>query len=269
MTIVVNVPIENSLDSLGCRKAGQKIISEFPEKYFSENNKEIEKESISFKEISLDGIDVNSVHDLLDKEIFNIFHLNNFKEKLIFLGGDHSLTYYSALSFFRQCNEVNEKPFLIIFDAHADCKKEFNGNFSNISWTRGIIKEGFPSENIIFVGLRNLTKEENEFLSDNNIRCYMMKDLTEFQEICDIIMELANKSKIYISIDIDVVDAAFVPGTARPESGGMTSRQLVYFLHRLNILKGVSALDIVEINPDKDFKDVTLNLGIKILGEII
>ena len=70
-------------------------------------------------------------------------------------------------------------------------------------------------------------------------------------------------------VDIDVVDSAFVPGTFRKETGGFTSRQLIYFLQRLNILKNLRVVDLVEINPDLDINNITVKLGSKILSEII
>jgi arginase family enzyme len=161
---------------------------------------------------------------------------------------------------------------LIVFDAHADCKDNLTGNFSklnNVNWLKNLIIDDYPPEHIVLVGLREMEKAESDFLANHRIRYYKMKDLIDYTEICDIIMELANKFMIYISVDIDVVDAAFVPGTARPEIGGMTGRRLLCFLQRLNILKSVKGIDICEINPEIDFKENTVKLGSKILGEII
>ncbi|MEM4368887.1 MAG: arginase family protein, partial [Candidatus Woesearchaeota archaeon] len=72
---------------------------------------------------------------------------------------------------------------------------------------------------------------------------------------------------LYVSIDIDVVDPAFAPGTGYPEPGGFSSRDLIYFLQRLRLLKNFMALDVVEINPLKDVQDLTVKLGAKLLVE--
>ncbi|MEK6890573.1 MAG: arginase family protein [Nanoarchaeota archaeon] len=272
MTFVVEVPIENSFDKIGCRKAPKEIINHFPNSYFSELNKELNKEAINFKKIGEPSTDIKNMVELIKDKSKEFILSSGEAEKIVFLGGDHSLTYSTLSSFFEYCNDLDEESFLIVFDAHADCKKHTsNGeNYpNNTQWLRKIIDDGFPTDRIILAGLRNLTNEENSFLVENNIRCYRMKDMFDFQEICDIIMELANKFKIYISIDIDVVDSAFVPGTANPETGGLTSRQLFYFIQRLNLLKGIKVFDIVEINPDKDINNITLDLAVKLLGEII
>lgn len=269
MVLVVETGYENSMDKLGCRKAPKEIIKNLPENYFSENNKEIFKDNI--KKYILDIERLNEKEG--GKVIYNKakeFYEN--EDKVIFLGGDHCLSYYSIGAFNEYCLNKGEEAFIIIFDAHADCKNDSNGGnkiLNNMNWLRTLIDEGFSSERIILVGLREMDKSESDFLINNNIRQYKMKDLIDYTEICDIIMELANRYFVYISVDIDVVDGAFVSGTARPESGGMTSRQLIYFLQRLNILKGVKGIDITEVNPEIDFRENTVKLASKILGEII
>ena len=75
-------------------------------------------------------------------------------------------------------------------------------------------------------------------------------------------------NKVYISLDIDVVDPAFAPGTGYPEPAGLTSRQLFYMLHRLKNLKNINIIDIVEVNPKKDINNMTSKLAAKILAEL-
>ena len=73
---------------------------------------------------------------------------------------------------------------------------------------------------------------------------------------------------LYISIDVDVLDPAFAPGTGYIEPGGLTTRELLFFLHRLKKLKNLKAYDLVEINPKKDVNDMTSKVGAKLLVEL-
>lgn len=259
--IIAKAPAENSIDALGCRKAPDKIIENLDDIYTSESGKQSVKNNLKIENIQINEDYETCIYDYALDKISS-------EEKVIFLGGDHSITYPIAKAFYDVCESEDKEAFLVVFDAHADCR-EIKENEGNIHWLRKLIEGGFPSERVILIGLRKSSLEENKFLLDNKIRVYQMKDLMDFQEICDVIMEQINKFQIYISIDIDATDGVFVPGTARPEPTGFTSRQLIYFLQRLNILKGVRIIDIVEINPDKDFNDITVKLGSKILGEII
>jgi len=84
-------------------------------------------------------------------------------------------------------------------------------------------------------------------------------------------MEFSDKKELYISIDIDVIDPAFAPSTGYPEPGGFTSKEFIYLAQRLSKIKNLHALDIVEINSEKDESNnnLTLKLGAKILSEFL
>jgi agmatinase len=70
-------------------------------------------------------------------------------------------------------------------------------------------------------------------------------------------------------LDIDVVDPAFAIATGYKEPGGLTSREFIYIIQRLNKIKNLKAIDLVEINPEKDVNGLTVKLGAKILSELI
>ena len=90
------------------------------------------------------------------------------------------------------------------------------------------------------------------------------------RNICDAVMESAKDfDGLYISIDIDSVDPAFAPGTGYPEPAGLSSRELLYFIHRLKKLKNLKAVDIVEVNPEKDLNDITSRLAAKLCVELV
>ena len=91
----------------------------------------------------------------------------------------------------------------------------------------------------------------------------------DLQDTCDTIMEFSQARELYVSVDVDVIDPAFAPGTGYPESGGLTSRQFISIMQRINKMKNLKAVDIVEINPDKDVNNQTVKLGAKILAELI
>lgn len=88
-------------------------------------------------------------------------------------------------------------------------------------------------------------------------------------EISESLMSVAkNFRDLYVSIDIDVLDPAFAPGTGYIEPGGLTTRELLFFLHRLKKLYNLRAFDLVEINPSKDTNDITSKVAAKILVEL-
>ena len=97
----------------------------------------------------------------------------------------------------------------------------------------------------------------------------MNKLLENLEDTCEIIMEFSDKKELYLSLDIDVVDPAFAIGTGYKESGGLTSREFIYIIQRLNKIKRLRGVDLVEINPKLDMNNMTIKLGAKILSELI
>ena len=115
-------------------------------------------------------------------------------------------------------------------------------------------------------------KEEISFLKKNSIKFILTNSLLEdLQETCDMMMELSNKKELYVSIDISIIDPAFAPSTNYKEPGGLTSRQFLYLVQRINKIKNLKAIDLVEINKEEDRKNdnMTVKLGAKILSEFL
>jgi len=266
--LVIRVPCENGFGKTkGCAEAGNAIIASLDEIYTNEQGKEIDKTMLAFEEIHLDNNNLEQANQLIYK---NAFEAIESQDKSIFLGGDHSISYSIGKSFLDVCRKEEQEPFLIVFDSHPDCMEPAKEP-THEEWLRALVEYGFPSQSVILIGTRNPHIEELDFIKEKNIRVYDMKNLSDIETICDIVMEQANKKQIYLSIDIDVLDPRYAPGTGYIEPGGMTSRQLLYFVQRLNLLNSLRVVDIVEINPDKDKKygNMTVKLGAKLLAEMI
>jgi agmatinase len=88
-------------------------------------------------------------------------------------------------------------------------------------------------------------------------------------EVADSVMSVARQwSKVYISINIDVLDPAFAPVVNTSEPGGMSTRDLLYFIQRLKMLRNTWMYDVVGFNPDKDVNDITSKTAAKLIVEL-
>lgn len=183
------------------------------------------------------------------------------------IGGDHSITY----SGFRAFKERFSNPGLLVFDAHPDCEVG-TPTVDHESFARKLIEDKIlKKENLIMVGLRSFSDNEIAYLKENKIKYFSMDKLFgNLQNVCDIIMEICRDfDGLYVSVDIDVVDPAFAPGTGCLESGGLSSQEILYFIRRVNLLKNLRFMDIVEVNPSKDINGITVELTNKILLELM
>ncbi len=230
----------------GCEKAPELIINELKRlhKEFSVETIELDKTNSEEKLKNLGGAD-------------------------IYIGGDHSITYYSFLNFAKKF----KNPGLLIFDAHPDFYPSQDiGFIGHEDWLYFLISKGLiKKDNIILVGIRAIDPREKTLLEKNKIRNYDIKVLyNNYEEVCNSIMEECRKfDGLYLSIDIDTLDPAFAPGTGYLEPAGISSVDFFYLISRLKMLKNLKCIDLVEINPEMDVNNMTVKLGSRIISEFL
>jgi agmatinase len=171
------------------------------------------------------------------------------------VGGDHSIT-FPLIRGFEDCGHQID---FIYFDAHLDfADMPLESEFNHGTQTTHIRKLPFV-RNITVVGARNSTAEEFKRAKDAGIRIVPVHELDErgaeaiMQEVID------PTTPTYTSLDIDCMDAIYVPGTTHPESGGVTFKQQKDMLFELNkAAKGnICGFDIVELCPAHDVNHIT------------
>jgi arginase len=247
----------------GCERAPVEVVKALKNIKSNEKNKLIEFEKLNLEEIHTDPRDLEEAGFLIFKNSLEVFEKNS---RCFFIGGDHSISYPILRAF----EKAQENPLLIVFDSHSDCEvpKKVPGNQE---WLRKLIEKGWSPRNIILVSSRNLSSTEMDFLAENKLTLIKREILEEdLAGVCDIVTERArNSGGFYISIDIDCVDPAFAPGACDLEPGGLSSRELIYFIKRLSLLENFRGADIVEINPDRDINGMTAKLGAKLIAEMI
>src|SRR3989344_2565685 len=202
----------------GCEKGPDVLIEKLREFYVNEDGK-LPDFSIEKPSLSLDNVDV-------------LYAELSFLHGDVFLGGDHSITY----GLFKGLH--GKKKGLVIFDAHPDTE-EGTSSVDHECFLRKLVEEkSVLPEHVFLVGLRSFSGKELRFLKDHSLRFVSMKQLflNGIEETCDDVMEFCGQfDSLYLSLDIDVVDPAFAPGTGHLEPGGLTSRELLYFVQRMRL----------------------------------
>lgn len=178
----------------------------------------------------------------------------------IAMGGEHLVT----LPIIEAVREAYGEDLAVIhLDAHADLRDEYLGQRLSHATVMRRVCEIVSSRNIYQIGIRSGTREEFEFARENT---HLMEG--NLPQTMARALESIGSRHIYVSLDIDVVDPAFAPGTGTPEPGGATSRELLEAIH---LLKGMDIVgfDLVEVNPQYDHSDITSLLAAKVLREMI
>lgn len=255
---IIKIPFSQGISNKadGSELAPDKVIEKTKELFMSEEGI---LPNLDFDEVT--AIDASSEEingNIYSKALSTL--KNNVKP--LFLGGNHSVTFPIVKAFSKI---YPENPGIIIFDAHPDALSPDDLLCALVD--QNIIKK----ENIILVGTRNWDKSEIGFIRKNKIKHFPMREIAAegIHEVSESLMAVAKNFKdLYVSIDIDVLDPAFAPGTGSMEPGGLSTRELLFFLSRLKRLQNLRAFDLVEINPAKDVKDMTAKVGAKILVEL-
>ncbi|MBO9128955.1 formimidoylglutamase [Bacillus sp. 165] len=190
----------------------------------------------------------------------------------IILGGDHSTSFPSISGFAKAKGTVG----VIQFDAHHDLRNLEDGGPSNGTPFRSLIENGvIQGEHLIQIGIRNFSnaKGYHDYAKQHGVTVYTMRDVRT-RNISDIITESIESLRgkvdaIYISVDMDVLDQAFAPGCPAIGPGGMDSSTLLEAMHCLGKEPLVQGMDIVEIDPTLDIRDMTSRVAAHVIMEFL
>ncbi|MFN6544405.1 agmatinase [Mycolicibacterium nivoides] len=192
------------------------------------------------------------------------------RQRVVLLGGDHTI----ALPALQAMHAVHGPVALVHFDAHLDTWDTYFGApcthgtpFRRAS-EQGLIVKGHSAH----VGIRGSLYDRADLLDDESLGFTVVHcrdiDRIGVDGVIERIRDRVGDHPVYVSIDIDVLDPAFAPGTGTPEIGGMTSRELVAVLRAMRGLQIVGA-DVVEVAPAYDSGDVTAVAGANLAYELV
>jgi agmatinase len=177
----------------------------------------------------------------------------------IVLGGDHTI----ALPTLRALHDQVGEPIAVVhFDAHLDTwDSYFGAAFTHGTPFRRASEEGLLRRGrCIHVGVRGPLYGIEDLADDSDLGFRILS--TPFvarvgaDDIAELIRSNVGDAPVYVSVDIDVLDPAFAPGTGTPEPGGLASRELLAVLRQLRGIALVGA-DVVEVSPPYDSSEVT------------
>jgi agmatinase len=185
--------------------------------------------------------------DMLQKVIEDITKAGKIP---VTIGGEHTITYGIAKGLGKEVTHTA----LVSFDAHLDLRNEYSGlKMSHTTFMRRTNEDAKPAK-IIEIGTRAACKEELEYAKQAGIEFftthYVRKEGS--QNIANKLKEeLADYENIYLSVDMDILDPAYVPAVQNPEGDGLEMH------HLLDILDGICnervvGFDVLEIAPDYD-----------------
>lgn len=173
----------------------------------------------------------------------------------IVLGGDHSITY----PVLRAMRPRHARLSVLHVDAHPDLYEEFAGDrFSHACPFARSLEEGLLDD-LVQVGIRAMTASQRAQAERYGVQVIDMDAWVAGRRP-------APAHPVYLSIDLDGLDPAYVPGVSHPEPGGLSVREVLTVLHRLEV--PIVGADIVELNPELDVHGLTARVAAKLVKEV-
>lgn len=178
------------------------------------------------------------------------------------MGGEHLVTWPVVQEVYKRYPNLA----VVQLDAHADLRTDYEGEVYSHATPLRKIAELIGGENVFQFGIRSMTKEEVKYAETANIHFHPFSVLEPLQACLPQLID----RPIYLTIDIDVLDPAFAPGTGTPEPGGIDTRELLAAIHTMAQagLQVVGA-DVVEVAPAYDPTEQTPVVAAKIIREML
>lgn len=260
-TVLVGVPMDFTCSFRpGTRFGPQKIreVSIGIEEYSVYLDKSLDDvEFFDCGDLDLPFGDVEKSLDMIGTSAEEILKDQKFP---LFIGGEHLI----SVPVIKKVYEKYGNDLAVIqFDAHADLREGYLGcPNSHASAVRRLL-DFMPGRNIYQLGIRSGTREEFAYARENT-NLFKFDVLEPLKEILPGI----SGRPVYLTLDIDVADPAYVNGTGTPEPGGISSKELLNAVHEFRGMNLVG-FDLVEVSPVYDTSDRSAVFASKIIRDII
>jgi agmatinase len=190
----------------------------------------------------------------------------------IILGGDHSIAEPDIRAIATRRGPVG----LIHFDTHTDTGAEvFGVELSHGSIMYRLVEQGHVDPTrYVQIGLRGYWPGEKEFgwQRERGITSLFMHDVRErgIRSVIEETLSIVGAAPVFLSVDVDVLDPVYVPGTGTPEPGGMTSSDLLWACREIGSRVELAGMDVVEVIPTAiGSADITALVADRIVREVI
>ncbi|MCG8346710.1 MAG: agmatinase family protein [Chloroflexales bacterium] len=213
---------------------------------------------------------IEKAFDQISRAVSYVFASGTFP---IMLGGDHSIGYPCVRGI---APHVNGNIGIIHVDRHVDTQeKDMDERMHTTPWFHATNIANAPPKNLVQFGIGGW-QVPRAGVAVSRERGTTIMTITDIMEMgldkaLDIAMEVATDGTeaVYLSFDIDSVDAGFVPGTGWPEPGGLLPREALHIVQRVARETDLCAMELVEVAPPYDVSDVTALLATRVIVDVL
>jgi agmatinase len=190
----------------------------------------------------------------------------------VVLGGDHSIGYPDVRGI---APHVDGRVGIIHLDRHIDIQeRDMDERMHTTPWFHATNIPNAPPTNLVQMGIGGWygSRPGIKVARERRTTVLTITDIEEIgvEKAAEVALEVAWKDAdaVYLSFDIDSIDAGFVPGTGSPEPGGLLPREALKLL-RLIAREGICGMEVVEVAPPYDVSDMTAQLACRAVMDVL
>ena len=210
--------------------------------YDIETRTEVYKRGIATLEPVTEAASPEAMADAVERRMEQILLDGKFP---VLIGGEHSVSIGAFRAMARRYPHLS----ILQLDAHSDMRDEYEGSPCNHACVMARAKELTP--HITQVGIRSSAREEQHNICPD--RTFYAHDIVGQEGWQERVSQQLTEA-VYITIDLDVLDPAYMPSTGTPEPGGLSYREVITLLRRVIKEHRVVGLDVVELCPNPTAK---------------
>jgi agmatinase len=219
-----------------------------------------------FGDLSINPLSIEDTYQRITKQLRAVLRAG---ARPVCVGGDHSI----LLPILRAIHQQFGPVAFVQFDAHGDTWGGYFGSpHSHGTPVKYAVEEGLIAEGCALqVGLRGQVYSEQDFDFARKHRIAMITSEQFHRGGVEPVkrqLRKLGKRPTYVTLDIDVVDPGFAPGTGTPQVGGLSSPQILDLVRSLRGL-ALAGCDLVEVSPPYDNGEITSLLAANLLYELI
>ncbi|MBP1995176.1 agmatinase family protein [Paenibacillus eucommiae] len=221
-------------------------------------------------DVKMHVTDIPKCHHNIEQAMLEVLEKNNSITPLS-IGGDHSITcpLVKGLQRYHQGKKIG----ILQFDTHFDLRNLQDGGPSNGTPMRGLIESGtVKAQHIVNIGLHGYFNSlaYKQYADELELKYYTFRTVRKLgmeKVLSEALAYLDDKvDLIYLTVDIDVLDAAFAPAAPASTPGGMYSWELLEAVYQIGKHPKVAAMDIVCLDPHRDDRSlITVKTGAYLL----
>lgn len=271
-TVIVGLPYDGGIPTRPGARFGPKAVREALAAFGTWDGERDVGPATDLGDLALPTTDGREAHRRIEEAARTVFAAG---ARPVFLGGDHGCTgsVIRGLAAARPGLRLG----LITIDAHLDVREyaDESSLSSGTPFRRALETEILAGERVAMIGIRRFANSRHyrEWAAAQRIRLLPVEDLSRQGVFATATAALdaatLNADALYLSIDIDAVDAAFAPGVSASGIGGITAREMIELVSIISGHPKLIGADVMELSPPYDQDARTAKLAARLLLELL